>query len=223
MELYSEAFSDHLVQISKLFWLAAVDLGDPTTEFKEFIEEHTKEELAKIFEEDAFLSIEDEDDDERYLEQVATLLYNNKRLRYGFLAVLAIPMRSNFAEHSCTIHGGIMITDVTLELPLDVFKKFDIFPIPSRAYQGTPERKARYQKIGMLIIMGYGSRTIAAATGVSKTTVRKIKTHMNTQGLATDVCKCLCGGEIGHQGWCRDRFKRSKLRQQMMSRLKKSK
>lgn len=116
---YADSFSEKLVQISKLFWLTAIDLEDPTTEFKEFIEEHTKEELAKIFEEDAFLSLEDEDNDERYLEQVTLLIYDNKRLRYGFLATLAIPMRSSFTEHGCMIHGGVTHCPIIYAKDLD--------------------------------------------------------------------------------------------------------
>lgn len=112
-----------------------------------------------------------------------------------------------------------MITDLILELNLDIFRKFDIFPIPPGAYQSTPERKARYQKVGLLIVLGYGSRTIAAATGVSKTTVKKIKDHLaEYNGLGRSL-KCQCGKEKGHQGWCSWRYSRSLRRQQVMNRL----
>jgi hypothetical protein len=112
-----------------------------------------------------------------------------------------------------------MITDVILELSLDIFKKFDIFPMPPGAYQDTPERKARYQKIGLLLVLGYGSRTIAAATGVSKTTIKKIRDHMSEHSKL-GALDCACGKKRGHLEWCSWRYQKSLSRQQVMNRLK---
>lgn len=108
-----------------------------------------------------------------------------------------------------------MITDVMLELSLEIFKKFDIFSIPPGAYQGTPERKARYQKIGLLVLLGYGTRTIAAATGVSKNTVKKIRDYIRVHdNIGHNILSCECGKERDHKGWCSWRFKRSIARQE---------
>jgi DNA-binding NarL/FixJ family response regulator len=112
-----------------------------------------------------------------------------------------------------------MINDSVLELSLEVFKNFDIFPMPPGAYQDTPERKARYQKIGLLIIMGYGTRTIAAAVGVSRNTVKKIRNHMAKHNNLGKSIKCECGKERGHQGWCNWRLQKSIARQQVVNRL----
>lgn len=110
-----------------------------------------------------------------------------------------------------------MITDSILELPLDIFKKFDVFSMPPRAHLEDPDRKAAYQKVGLLILLGYGIRTIAASVGISKNTVKKIRDHMREHdNIGHNILSCECGKERGHQGWCSWRFKRSTERQQVV-------
>jgi len=102
MKDISKLLSKYCVQFSQVFWMAAINFQDPPHEFKDFIEEISQKELSILFDCEDFLSIKSEDVDldsdeddfvfERsYVDQVISIIYNNPRLRYGFLVTLSVP------------------------------------------------------------------------------------------------------------------------------------
>lgn len=104
-------FYDNLTQISRLFWMPAIDLESPVREFREFIDDACTDDLIKAFgHEDLFEPLrEEEGEDEMWYDMVAGILAEH--FRDGFLATLNIPMRSNFMEGGgCWVNSGITYT-----------------------------------------------------------------------------------------------------------------
>lgn len=64
--------------------------------------------------------------------------------------------------------------------------------------------------VARLMSKGLSLRAISRATGLSINTVRAWRREMPVAHV------CLCGQEASHQGWCSERFKRSRPRQEFM-------
>lgn len=58
---------------------------------------------------------------------------------------------------------------------------------------------------------GFPIRAISRATGISRNTIRYYR-----EKLRLSIRSCACGQPATHQGWCRERFMASRLRQQFM-------
>ena len=68
-----------------------------------------------------------------------------------------------------------------------------------------------------LVRSGASIRAVMRTANVAKGTVLRYKQAFLAKGGEIEPCEC--GQPAGHQGWCRVRFARSKVRQKVMKRM----
>lgn len=81
---------------------------------------------------------------------------------------------------------------------------------------------AKVREIMNLLLNSVSVRKTAATVGVSPVTVTRYRKIIQGLVLLSDdeeLPRCKCGGELGHQGWCKWRYDRSERRQRTLKAL----
>jgi len=77
-------------------------------------------------------------------------------------------------------------------------------------------KAGQLERVGRLLVHGFGNREIARRTGAHTATVARARHVFQVEIGITFFCPC--GDPATHRGWCRFRFRRSRPRQAFMRR-----
>lgn len=80
--------------------------------------------------------------------------------------------------------------------------------------RGMYGKKGRLLRAATMLCAGSSSRTISKATGMHSATIAKLRKVLQTAGVKQARCKC--GQLATHKGWCAERYRKSRKRQEFM-------